>query len=107
MSPDYAIQMYKLYSAKGWPQEEPLEQQWKLSEPRVLRDAMQMIIDERVRTKEDLLAVEFAINARDIENLCGLPRDWFNRDPAEVVRLKPTSRPPMIQDGAIVPFRRR
>jgi Zn-dependent peptidase ImmA (M78 family)/transcriptional regulator with XRE-family HTH domain len=107
ITPDYAIQMYKLYSAKGWSREEPLDQQWKLSEPRVLRDAMQLIVDERVRTKEDLLAVEFAINASDLENLCGLPRDWFNRDPAEVVRLKPTSRPPMIQDGAVVPFRRR
>ena len=106
ISPEYAIQMYKLYSAKGWNKEEPLDKQWAPSQPRVLRDAMQLIVDEGVRTKADLLAVEFTIAAEDVAELCGLPKGWFDRDPAEVVRLKPTSRPPMLQAGDVVPFRR-
>lgn len=107
ISPEYATQMYKLHSAKGWTKEEPLDRQWEPSKPRVLREALQLIIDERVRTKADLLAVEFTIAPDDITNLVGLPSDWFDRDPAEVVHLKPTSRPPTLQTGEVVPFRRK
>lgn len=107
VSPEYATQMYKLHSAKGWTKEEPLDKQWEPSKPRVLREALQLIVDEGVRTKADLLAVEFTIAPDDITNLVGLPTGWFDRDPAEVVRLKPTSRPPMIQAGDVVPFRRK
>ena len=34
---DYATHLYKLYSAKGWSREEPLDRQWAVTEPRVLR----------------------------------------------------------------------
>jgi Zn-dependent peptidase ImmA (M78 family)/transcriptional regulator with XRE-family HTH domain len=107
ITPEYATQMYKLHSAKGWTKEEPLDKQWEPSKPRVLREALQLIVDERVRTKADLLAVEFTIAPDDLTNLVGLPQGWFDRDPAEVVRLKPTSRPPMLQAGDVIPFRRR
>lgn len=110
ISSEYATQMYKLYSAKGWSKEEPLDQAWKLVAPRALHDAMQLIVAEGVRTKADLLAVEFAIDAEAVVELCGLPKGWFDRDPAEVVRLKTTARPPILpsdQAGAVLPFRRR
>lgn len=106
--PEFATHLYKLYSAKGWSREEPLDRQWEPSEPRVLRDALQLIVDEGVRTKADLLAVEFTITAGDVENLCGLPNGWFSRDPAEVVRLKaPTERAPSFGRGSVIPFPKR
>lgn len=106
--PEFATHLYKLYSAKGWSREEPLDRQWEPSEPRVLRDALQLIVDEGVRTKADLLAVEFAITAGDVENLCGLPNGWFSRDAAEVVRLKaPADRAPSVGEGSVIPFRKR
>lgn len=106
--PEFATHLYKLYSAKGWSREEPLDRQWELSEPRVLRDALQLIVDEGVRTKADLLAVEFTITAGDVENLCGLPNGWFSRDAAEVVRLKaPADRAPSVGEGSVIPFRKR
>ena len=38
MLPEYhATQLYKLYSAKGWSKEEPLDREWPVSEPRLLR----------------------------------------------------------------------
>ncbi len=106
--PEFATHLYKLYSAKGWSREEPLDRQWEPSEPRVLRDALQLIVDEGVRTKADLLAVEFTITAGDVENLCGLPNGWFSRDAAEVVRLKaPADRAPSVGEGSVIPFRKR
>lgn len=106
--PEFATHLYKLYSAKGWSREEPLDRQWEPGEPRVLRDALQLIVDEGVRTKADLLAVEFTIAAGDVENLCGLPNGWFSRDAAEVVRLKaPADRAAFGGEGSVIPFRKR
>lgn len=105
---DFATHLYKLYSAKGWTKEEPFDRQWTPTEPRVLRDALHLIVDGGVRSKADLLALEFTIPAGDVENLTGLPPGWFTHEAATVVRLKPgvgqTS--PGTEPGEVVPFRR-
>lgn len=80
--------LYKMHSAKGWSKGEPLDDKWPLSEPRVLRDAISLIVQERVRSKADLLGLEFTILQGDIENLVGLPNGWFNEAEAEIVKLK-------------------
>ncbi|WP_349621986.1 helix-turn-helix domain-containing protein [Azospirillum argentinense] len=82
--------LYKLYSAKGWSKEEPLDRdRWELQQPRLLSDALNLIVDSGVRSKADLLAVEFTVSSSDVENLCNLPPGWFNRERAEVVQLTP------------------
>ena len=87
---DFATHLYKLHSAKGWSREEPFDRQWAPVEPRLLSDALQLIVEEGGRTKADLLALEFTIPAGDVENLASLPHGWFSREQsAEVVRLKP------------------
>ena len=73
---EYVTHLYKLYSAKGWSRE-PLDRHWTPSEPRLVRDALHLIVDENVRSKRDLLALEFTMSAGDIENLAGLPAGWF------------------------------
>ena len=88
---DFATHLYKLYSAKGWSKEEPLDRKWPLQEPRALAEALHLIVDSGVRTKADLLAVEFTMSSGDVENLCNLPPGWFSRERAEVVRLKASS----------------
>ena len=85
---DLSRQLYKLYSAKGWSKGEPLDQHWPLQQPRALRDSLNLIVDNGVRSKADLLATEFTISAADVEMLCGLSSGWFERDTAEVVTLK-------------------
>jgi Zn-dependent peptidase ImmA (M78 family)/transcriptional regulator with XRE-family HTH domain len=85
---EFARQLYKLYSAKGWSKGEPLDQHWAISAPKALRDGLNLIVENGVRNKADLLATEFTIFGADIENLCSLPHGWFDRDPAEVVSLK-------------------
>lgn len=106
---DYARQLYKLYSAKGWSKGEPLDQHWPLTAPRALRDGLNLIVDNGVRGKEDLLATEFTISSADVEALCGLPRGWFEREAAEVVSLKSLERPAAERSasGEVIPFPHR
>ncbi len=106
---DFATHLYKLYSAKGWAKEEPFDRQWIPGEPRVLRDALHLIVNEGVRSKSDLLALEFTIPAGDVENLTGLSPGWFTHEAATVVRLKPSSSkiPTGTETGEIISFRRR
>ncbi|WP_297516058.1 XRE family transcriptional regulator [uncultured Caulobacter sp.] len=106
LSEDYTRQLYKLYSAKGWSNAEPLDQHWALTAPRALRDSLNLIVDNGVRGKEDLLATEFTISAADLETLCGLPNGWFEREAAEVVSLKSVEgqRSERSASGEIIPF---
>ncbi|XAZ26210.1 XRE family transcriptional regulator (plasmid) [Sinorhizobium sp. B11] len=104
---DYARQLYKLYSAKGWAKGEPLDQHWPVTAPKALRDSLSLIVENGVRGKADLLATEFTISATDLENLCGLPQGWFERDAAEVVTLKTRDDAvarTTIGTGEVVPF---
>lgn len=107
---DYARQLYKLYSAKGWSKGEPLDQHWPVTAPKMLRDSLNLIVDNGVRSKEGLLATEFTIYASDVENLCNLPDGWFGFSPAEVVSLKPRDEN-IASDhqfgGEIIPFPHR
>ena len=110
IAPDHAIDLYKLYSAKGWNREEPLDRQWPLSEPRNLANAMNLIADSGIRTKGDLLAVEFTMSAGDVENLAALPPGWFAFRAADVVQLKQDINRPVAEiDGksVILPFARK
>lgn len=104
---DFARQLYKLYSAKGWSKGEPLDQHWPVTAPKALRDSLNLIVDGGVRSKEDLLATEFTISAADLEGLCNLPRGWFDREAAEVVSLKSREDLPQRAQpgvGKIIPF---
>lgn len=106
---DFARHLYKLYSAKGWSKGEPLDQHWPVEPPRMLRDSLELIVENSVRSKADLLATEFTISKEDIELLCGLPDGWFDRDPAQVVTLKrrDDDRPPQEGGGRIIDFPER
>lgn len=107
VSEDFARQLYKVYSAKGWSKGEPLDQHWPVTAPKALRDSLNLIVDNGVRRKEDLLATEFAISAADVECLCSLPRGWFNREAAEIVSLKSREDLPQrdVADlGEVIPF---
>jgi Zn-dependent peptidase ImmA (M78 family)/transcriptional regulator with XRE-family HTH domain len=111
MVPEHHVtQLYKLYSAKGWTKEEPLDHEWAVSEPRLLRDSLGMIVGSGVRTKADLLAVEFTMRPGDVENLASLPPGWFSELTGEVVQLKrDVARTDVKPDspGVVVQFTRK
>ncbi len=107
---EYARQLYKLYSAKGWSKGEPLDQHWSVTAPKMLCDSLELIVDNGVRSKSDLLATEFTIYASDVENLCNLPEGWFGYSPAEVVSLKVREGNATFDQrfaGEIIPFPQR
>jgi Zn-dependent peptidase ImmA (M78 family) len=106
----HATDLYKLYSAKGWNREEPMDREWVVPEPRSLADAMNIVVDSGLRTKADLLSVEFTMSAGDVENLTCLPAGWFSARTAEVVQLKQDSArimPKSELPGVVVPFNRK
>ena len=105
----HATDLYKLYSAKGWNRGEPLDDEWSISEPRNLADALNLIVDSGTRTKTDLLSVEFTMSAGDIENLTSLPPGWFTSPAAEVVQLKQSRDRPVAANsgGVVIPFGKR
>lgn len=105
---DHATYLYKLYSAKGWAREEPLDRQWPLSEPKILADSLNLIVDAGIRTKTDLLSVEFVLKAGEVENLTALPHGWFARERAEVVQLKSERKRQIAEgEGVVLPFLRK
>jgi Zn-dependent peptidase ImmA (M78 family) len=110
--PDFhGTQLYKSYSAKGWSKEEPMDREWPVSEPNLLRDALKLIVDSGTRTKADLLAVEFTMHPADIENLAGLPNGWFSKPEASIVQLTLRSEASKAsaagEVGEVVPFSKR
>ena len=107
---NHVTDLYKLHSAKGWNREEPLDRQWEVPEPRNMRDALNVIVESGVRTKADLLAVEFTMSPGDVENLTSLPPGWFSARTGEVVQLKRDAQrggAPQETPGIIVPFARK
>jgi Zn-dependent peptidase ImmA (M78 family)/transcriptional regulator with XRE-family HTH domain len=110
LSDDHALHLYKLYSAKGWNREEPLDDQWAVPDPRVMADAFNVIVNSGIRTKADLLAVEFTLSPGDIENLANLTPGWFSQRAGEVVQLRQPAEKNIRKSedvGSIIPFTRR
>lgn len=106
----HGTQLYKSYSANGWNKVEPLDRDWPVPEPSMLRNAISLIVESGTRTKEDLLSVEFTMHPSDIENLAGLPNGWFTREGSIVqLSLKSDSAKPLATApaGEVVPFIRR
>lgn len=108
---DHATQLYKTYSAKGWNRQEPMDKEWAVPKPRMLHDALGLIVDSGTRSKDDLLSVEFTMHPGDIENLVGLPSGWFSKKTGDVVSLalktdasRETGAP---AGGSVIPFSRR
>ena len=106
------VRLYKYYSAKGWNREEPLDRSVPVAQPKLLAQAIGMIADAGLRTKDELLSWDFTIPARDIEELLALPSGWFCRETGQVVHLRLNSNARAFNDpetptAEIVPFTSR
>lgn len=109
--PEHGTQLYKTYSAKGWNKQEPMDKEWAVPKPRLLRDALNLIVDSGTRSKEELLSVEFTMHPGDIENIANLPSGWFTKRAGDVVQLQlksDTSRNGGQDNPAsVIPFSRK
>jgi Zn-dependent peptidase ImmA (M78 family) len=98
---DTGTQLYKYYSARGWNKGEPLDDHFGADQPRLLAKAVMSLVEEGVRSKDDLLGNEFAISPADLEELCGLEQNWFSNRGADFI-LEPRSHAP----GTVLKFPR-
>ena len=81
--------LFKIYSAKGYARGEPGDDLWPLQEPRLFREALQVIVDDGVRTRDDLRHVDFLFSEEDVAELAHLPGSWFSAPPPQIVELRP------------------
>lgn len=112
MDDEYQRRLWKHYSARGWRKNEPLDDVLVPESPRLLARSVKLLIEERIRSRRDLLE-DFRLSAADVESLCGLPRGFMSNGEAEIVPL-PTLKvrtTGMQTDettiGQVVPFERR
>ncbi|MFK0683828.1 XRE family transcriptional regulator [Ochrobactrum sp. BD67] len=106
---EYMTDLYKLYSARGWTKAEPLDSEWDLTNPTLMKDALNLIVESGTRTKQDLLSVEFVISDNDLENLCSTEEKWFSQKEGQLIQLKikaPERKNSTSTVGEIIPFKR-
>lgn len=108
MSDEAARRLWKYRATRGWHRCEPLDSpaDYPVEEPRLLRRSIEMIVDAKVRAKQDFLRIDLGFSGPDVELLASLPSGYF-REPSNVVAFEPRLREPaMASSAAVVPFRR-
>ncbi|MCK1619144.1 ImmA/IrrE family metallo-endopeptidase [Bradyrhizobium sp. 159] len=101
---DQARRLWINYNRRGWRGEEPLDAVLNSEQPRVLRRGFEALIENKIRTKGEIVA-ELCLPAREIEELAALPRGYFSGNDADVKafpRLKSQTEgvPSSNNDGA-------
>ena len=64
------------YNRRGWRKEEPLDDRLPIEEPVLLRRAIKLIVESKVRTREQILT-EIPLASKDIEELTYLPEGYI------------------------------
>lgn len=80
---DQAKRLWINYNRRGWRGDEPLDNELKFEEPRILRRSFETLIDERLKTKEQIVD-DLSLPTREIEELGALPLGYFSGKQAEV-----------------------
>ncbi len=112
MNEEYQRRLWKHYSVRGWKKKEPLDDDLVPELPRLLSRSVKLLINERVRSRRDLME-DFRLSAADVESLVGLPRGFMNNEEGEIVpmpKLKIRPSEPQTDKtalGQVVPFERR
>ena len=76
-----ARRLYINYNRRRWNQSEPLDEDYPLEEPRLVRRAFEAVIDKTVIERSQI-KTELPFNPDDIENLACLPYGYLDDDSA-------------------------
>jgi Zn-dependent peptidase ImmA (M78 family)/DNA-binding XRE family transcriptional regulator len=110
LSEQAAQLLWKYRATRGWHRREPYDapEETPVPEPRMLKRSVEMIVSEKVRSKQDLLRYDIGLGARDVELLACLDFGYFVDLPANVVRIEPRLRGATDPEPSaqVVPFRR-
>jgi hypothetical protein len=88
------------YSRRGWRKHEPLDNDLPPENPRVLRRAIELLVDSGVQTRADILT-RLPFSASDIEELAGLAHGYLTPGSPSVRLLTfrhPTSVSPEVDE---------
>jgi Zn-dependent peptidase ImmA (M78 family) len=72
ISETQAQRLWANCARRGWRLREPLDDEISVEEPRLLRRSFEMLINEEVQTRAEILSA-LPYSPRDIEDLAGLP----------------------------------
>jgi Zn-dependent peptidase ImmA (M78 family)/transcriptional regulator with XRE-family HTH domain len=103
---DETKRMWMNYGRRGWRTEEPLDDRLPVEKPRLLSRSIELLIKERVKTREQIL-LDLPYSQTDIEELTGLPRGYLSG----VGEVVPKLREPKVAEvfngsGNVVSFTR-
>jgi len=76
---DTALRLWKARSARGWVQREPLDETLVPEEPKLLERSVKMLVENKILAKNTLRQV-LGMPASIIEELCNLPKGYFEQD---------------------------
>jgi Zn-dependent peptidase ImmA (M78 family)/transcriptional regulator with XRE-family HTH domain len=79
-------------SRRGWRKQEPLDDRLVPEEPRLLRRSFELLIDEGIKTAEQIQS-DLMLNPADIESLACLPSGYLSGHGPDVVAL------PQLREG--------
>jgi hypothetical protein len=110
---EYEQRLWKHYSSRGWRKAEPLDDTLASEAPRLMARSVRLLIDEQVRTREQLLD-DIRLPPSDVESICGLPRGYMSSSGGDLVTLPRLRAREQSSDestsgtiGTLIPFRGR
>lgn len=86
-STDQAKRLWISYNRRGWRSREPLDDSLPIEEPKLVRRAFEVVIERRVRSREDVLA-RLSLSRQDVEELAGLPYGYLDDESPYVEATK-------------------
>lgn len=86
ISEDKYIYFQKRISYNKWRNKEPLDDYILPEEPRLLKDALELLIENERITKKDVL-MNIDLDKDEIIKLCNLPEDYFEDSLQNVIKL--------------------
>lgn len=86
ISDDKYIYFQKRISYNGWKRKEPLDDRIVPEEPRLLKDIIELLIENNILDKKTLL-MEIDLERDQIIELCNLPEDFFDDTFENVIKL--------------------
>lgn len=110
LTEDQYRRLWIAYSKRGWKHGEPYDDTLGKIRPRAVRDAFELILNERIVSREQILfALPYA--SSDIESLCGLQHGFlsdFGGLSSGVTQLPSSNSTPVYRAGnaAVLPFER-
>ncbi|MGP4061467.1 helix-turn-helix domain-containing protein [Halobacillus sp. H74] len=93
ITPHQFVNVRRRLAKKDWLQKEPLDDALKVEEPRILKEAITMIIDHHVISREELIAT-IGLSTSDIEVLANIPSGYLIEEP-------------IVDESVVINFKRR